>query len=45
MHSGLVIKHNANQRYATNAVTSFMFREIAQKHKIPIQVSEVQKLC
>ncbi|XP_074329882.1 putative aspartyl aminopeptidase [Apium graveolens] len=37
MHSGLVIKHNANQRYATNAVTSFMFREIAQKHKIPIQ--------
>lgn len=37
MHAGLVIKHNANQRYATNAVTSFIFREIADKHNIPIQ--------
>ncbi|CAA2992816.1 probable aspartyl aminopeptidase [Olea europaea subsp. europaea] len=37
MHSGLVIKHNANQRYATNAVTSFVFREIATKHGLPIQ--------
>lgn len=37
MHSGLVIKHNANQRYATNAVTSFIFREIASKHSLPIQ--------
>lgn len=37
MHSGLVIKHNANQRYATNAITSFIFREIAQKHNLPIQ--------
>lgn len=36
-HGGLVIKHNANQRYATNAVTSFVFREIAAKHNIPIQ--------
>lgn len=37
MHSGLVIKNNANQRYATNAVTSFIFREIAAKHNLPIQ--------
>lgn len=37
MHGGLVIKHNANQRYATNAVTSFIFREIAEKHQLPIQ--------
>ncbi|KAK6153968.1 hypothetical protein DH2020_013607 [Rehmannia glutinosa] len=37
MHGGLVIKHNANQRYATNAVTSFLFREIAAKHKLPVQ--------
>lgn len=37
MHGGLVIKHNANQRYATNAVTSFVFREIAQEHDLPIQ--------
>uniref|UniRef100_A0A5B6YKQ2 Putative aspartyl aminopeptidase isoform X1 n=1 Tax=Davidia involucrata TaxID=16924 RepID=A0A5B6YKQ2_DAVIN len=37
LHGGLVIKHNANQRYATNAVTSFIFREIAVKHNLPIQ--------
>ncbi|XP_076927639.1 putative aspartyl aminopeptidase [Bidens hawaiensis] len=37
LHSGLVIKHNANQRYATNAVTAFIFREIAAKHSLPIQ--------
>ncbi|XP_020107465.1 probable aspartyl aminopeptidase [Ananas comosus] len=37
LHGGLVIKHNANQRYATNAVTSFIFREIAERHQLPIQ--------
>ncbi|KAG6747173.1 hypothetical protein POTOM_049554 [Populus tomentosa] len=37
LHGGLVIKHNANQRYATNAVTSFLFREIATKHNLPTQ--------
>nr|ATG71275.1 Zn-dependent exopeptidases superfamily protein [Hesperocyparis bakeri] len=37
MHNGLVIKNNANQRYATNAVTSVIFREIGKKHKIPVQ--------
>ncbi|KZV21745.1 aspartyl aminopeptidase family protein [Dorcoceras hygrometricum] len=37
MHGGLVIKHNANQRYATNAITSFTFREIANKHGLPVQ--------
>ncbi|OMO71728.1 Peptidase M18 [Corchorus olitorius] len=37
LHGGLVIKHNANQRYATNAVTSFIFRDIATRHDLPIQ--------
>ncbi|KAG6479986.1 hypothetical protein ZIOFF_063463 [Zingiber officinale] len=37
LHGGLVIKHNANQRYATNAVTAFIFRELAQRHNLPIQ--------
>lgn len=37
LHGGLVIKHNASQRYATNAVTSLIFREIANKHNLPIQ--------
>lgn len=39
LHGGLVIKHNANQRYATNAVTSIIFREIAHLHNLPVQVS------
>ncbi|KAI0507925.1 hypothetical protein KFK09_014053 [Dendrobium nobile] len=38
LHGGLGIKHNANQRYATNAITSFIFREIAERHDLPIQV-------
>ncbi|XP_074565764.1 putative aspartyl aminopeptidase isoform X2 [Curcuma longa] len=37
LHGGLVIKHNANQRYATNAVTAFIFREIARRHNLPVQ--------
>ncbi|CAL9058815.1 probable aspartyl aminopeptidase isoform X1 [Musa acuminata AAA Group] len=37
LHGGLVIKHNANQRYATNAVTAFIFREIAEMHNLPFQ--------
>ncbi|EMS55846.1 Aspartyl aminopeptidase [Triticum urartu] len=37
LHGGLVIKHNANQRYATNAVTAFIFQEIAERHQLPIQ--------
>ncbi|KAK0586574.1 hypothetical protein LWI29_009084 [Acer saccharum] len=37
MHGGLVIKHNVNQRYATNSITAFIFREIARKHNLPVQ--------
>ncbi|CAI5525871.1 unnamed protein product, partial [Closterium sp. Naga37s-1] len=37
MHKGLVIKHNANQRYATTAVTAALFRELATCHGIPVQ--------
>lgn len=37
MHKGTVIKINANQRYATTAVTSLVLKELAKKHKIPIQ--------
>lgn len=37
MHKGLVIKQNANLRYATNAVTMFFITEIARRHGIPLQ--------
>ncbi|OMO69157.1 Peptidase M18 [Corchorus capsularis] len=37
MHKGLVIKHNANQRYATSGVTSFLFKEVAKIHNLPTQ--------
>ncbi|TQD71897.1 hypothetical protein C1H46_042569 [Malus baccata] len=44
LHGGLVIKHNANQRYATNAVTALIFREIARNHSLPVQHSVNVKL-
>ncbi|XP_010423546.1 PREDICTED: probable aspartyl aminopeptidase [Camelina sativa] len=37
LHKGLVIKHNANQRYATSGITSFLFKEVAKLHDLPIQ--------
>ena len=38
MQKGLVIKHNANQRYATSGVTAFLFKEVGKIHNLPIQV-------
>merc|ERR1712137_690098 len=37
LHAGPVIKTNANQRYATSAVTGFLIRELATRNSIPIQ--------
>lgn len=37
MHKGLVIKTNANQRYATTSVTSFLLGEIAKRNNVPLQ--------
>ena len=37
MHAGLVIKHNANQRYATSSVTASLFREVGALRGIPSQ--------
>ena len=38
LQKGLVIKHNANQRYATSAITAFLFKEIARIQNLPVQV-------
>ncbi|XP_048325454.2 probable aspartyl aminopeptidase isoform X1 [Ziziphus jujuba] len=37
MQKGLVIKHNANQRYATSGVTAFLFKEVGKMHNLPTQ--------
>ncbi|GJP80990.1 hypothetical protein CLOP_g11177 [Closterium sp. NIES-67] len=34
---GVVVKHNANQRYATNLVSSFLLKHLATKHGLPCQ--------
>merc|ERR1712142_340815 len=37
MHKGVVIKFNANQRYATTAITTSMLRLIAEQAGVPLQ--------
>lgn len=37
LHKGLVFKENSNQKYASNAVTTFLLSEIARRHKVPVQ--------
>jgi len=36
-HKGIVIKANANQRYATTALTSALFREVCKRAEVPVQ--------
>lgn len=37
LQKGLVIKHNANQRYATSGITAFLFKEVAKFSDLPTQ--------
>lgn len=37
MNSGPVIKYNANQRYATNSLTSSFFRMLCERTNVPVQ--------
>lgn len=37
MHEGVVVKRNSNQRYASDAVTAFLFRELGRRAEVPIQ--------
>ena len=38
MHKGLVVKTNTNQRYATDAVSAFIMKQIAKEVDAPTQV-------
>ena len=42
INKGLVIKHNANQRYATNAHSAVMFREFGTMAGVPMQEFSVR---
>lgn len=42
LSTGLVIKHNASQRYATNAVSAALFREVGRRRGIPCQEFSVR---
>jgi aspartyl aminopeptidase len=37
VHAGIVIKCNANQRYATTSVSAFLFRSLAAEAGVPVQ--------
>jgi aspartyl aminopeptidase len=37
MNKGVVIKSNANQRYATTSVTSLVLKQAAKKYDVPLQ--------
>ena len=47
MAGGVVIKYNANQRYATDAVSDAVFREVCKKAGVPTQsfYSRADKPC
>lgn len=42
MNAGVVIKTNANQRYTSNAQTTFLLRRIAKKAGVPLQEFEIR---
>jgi len=45
LNKGTVIKTNQNQRYATNAETGFILRELARRGEVPIQEFVVRNDC
>jgi aspartyl aminopeptidase len=45
LNSGIVIKTNSNQRYATNGVTGFVVRELGRMADVPVQEFVVRNDC
>jgi len=45
LNGGTVLKTNSNQRYATNAETGFLLREIARRAEVPVQEFVVRNDC
>lgn len=45
LNKGTVIKTNSNQRYATNAETGFLLRELARRANAPVQEFVVRNDC
>ena len=37
LNEGIVIKHNANQKYTTDAVSSARFQSMCKEHQVPVQ--------
>lgn len=42
INQGIVIKTNANQRYTSNAQTTFLLRQIAKRAGVPVQEFEIR---
>lgn len=45
LNSGIVIKTNTNQRYATNGITGFVVRELGRMADVPVQEFVVRNDC
>ncbi|KAL3924523.1 MAG: hypothetical protein SGARI_006019 [Bacillariaceae sp.] len=45
LNSGIVIKTNSNQRYATNGITGFVVRELGRLADVPVQEFVVRNDC
>lgn len=45
LNQGMVIKSNANQRYATSGITGFVARELGRRANVPVQEFSVRNDC